>query len=112
AIIDPNPIIFIEHRHLYGFKGPKPPADHLVPIGKARVVRAGDDVTVVSVSKMVHEALAAADELAHEGISVEVIDLRTIAPLDTETVLGSVRRTGRLVVAHEAVVGFGIGAEV
>ena len=112
AIIDPNPIIFIEHRHLYGFKGPKPPAAHLVPIGKARVVRPGDHVTVVAVSKMVHEALAAADKLAHEGISVEVIDLRTIAPLDTETILGSVRRTGRLVVTHEAVVDFGIGAEV
>jgi 2-oxoisovalerate dehydrogenase E1 component len=112
AIEDPNPVVFIENRLLYGAKGPQPPVDHLVPIGRAAIVRPGTDVTVVSVSRMVHEVLAAAEELAGEGISVEVVDLRTVAPLDTATVLASVGRTGRLVVAHEAVTPFGVGAEI
>ena len=112
AIEDPNPVVFIENRLLYGMKGPQPPADHLVPIGRSAVVRPGSDVTVVSVSRMVHEATAAAEELAGEGVSVEVIDLRTVAPLDLEPVLASVHKTNRLVIAHEASVPFGIGAEV
>jgi 2-oxoisovalerate dehydrogenase E1 component len=112
AILDPNPVIFIENRLLYGMKGPQPPADHLVPIGTSRVVRAGSDVTVVSVSRMVHEAVAAAECLVEDGISVEVIDLRTVAPLDIAPILDSVCRTGRLLIAHEAVVPFGIGAEI
>jgi 2-oxoisovalerate dehydrogenase E1 component len=112
AIQDPNPVIFIENRLLYGMKGPRPPTDHVVPIGISRVVREGSDVTVVSVSRMVHEAVAAAETLAGEGISVEVIDLRTVAPLDLAPILESVARTGRLLVAHEAVVPFGIGAEI
>jgi 2-oxoisovalerate dehydrogenase E1 component len=112
AIQDPNPVVFIEHRLLYGMKGPKPPADHLVPIGRSAIVRPGSDVTVVSVSRMVHEALAAAEELAAEGVSVEVIDLRTVAPLDVVPILDSVQRTGRLLIAHEAVVPFGIGGEI
>src|SRR4051812_42896091 len=112
AIQDPNPVVFIENRLLYGMKGPQPPADHLVPIGVSRVVRAGTDVTVVSVSRMVHEALAAADALAADGISVEVVDLRTVAPLDTAPILDSVTKTGRLLIAHEAVIPFGIGAEI
>ena len=93
-------------------KGPQPPADHIVPLGKAAVVRPGDDVTVVSVSRMVHEALAAAETVAAEGLSAEVIDLRTVAPLDMATVLDSVRRTSKLLIAHEAVTRFGIGAEI
>jgi 2-oxoisovalerate dehydrogenase E1 component len=112
AIQDPNPVVFIENRLLYGRKGPQPPADHIVPIGKAAVVRPGTDVTVVSVSRMVHEALAAADALAAEGVSVEVVDLRTVAPLDAATIVASVRKTSRLLIAHEAVVPFGIGAEI
>jgi 2-oxoisovalerate dehydrogenase E1 component len=112
AIQDPNPVVFIENRLLYGLKGPQPPADHIVPIGTSAVVRPGDDITVVSVSRMVHEALAAAEQLAGEGISVEVIDLRTVAPLDTAPVLDSVHKTSRLLIAHEAVVPFGIGAEI
>jgi len=112
AIQDPNPVIFIENRLLYGMKGPRPPEDHILPIGKAIVVRPGTDVTVVSVSRMVHEAVAAAERLSEEGVSVEVIDLRTVAPLDMETVLESVARTNRLLIAHEAVVPFGIGAEI
>ncbi len=112
AIQDPNPVVFIENRLLYGAKGPQPPADHVVPIGRSAVVRPGTDATVVSVSRMVHEALAAADRLAGEGISVEVIDLRTVAPLDVAPILESVGRTSRLLIAHEAVVPFGIGAEI
>ena len=112
AIQDPNPVIFIENRLLYGMKGPQPPIDHLVPIGTSRVARAGSDVTVVSVSRMVHEAVVAAECLAGEGISVEVIDLRTVAPLDIAAILDSVGKTGRLLIAHEAVVPFGIGAEI
>ncbi len=112
AIQDPNPVVFIENRLLYGMKGPQPPADHLVPIGRSAVVRPGSDVTVVSVSRMVHEALAAADELAEEGISVEVVDLRTVAPLDLGPVLDSLHKTSRILIAHEAVVPFGIGAEI
>jgi 2-oxoisovalerate dehydrogenase E1 component len=112
AIQDPNPVIVIENRLLYGMKGPQPPADHVVPIGTSRVVRDGSDLTVVSVSRMVHEALAAAEAVAADGISVEVIDLRTVAPLDTDTILQSVAKTSRLLIAHEAVVPFGIGAEI
>ncbi len=112
AIQDPNPVVFIENRLLYGMKGPQPPADHVVPIGRSRVVRAGSDITVVSVSRMVHEALAAAETLSAEGVSVEVIDLRTVAPLDLVPVLESVTKTSRLLIAHEAVVPFGIGAEI
>jgi 2-oxoisovalerate dehydrogenase E1 component len=112
AIQDPNPVVFIENRLLYGMKGPQPPADYLIPIGTSAVVRAGSDVTVVSVSRMVHEALAAAQRVAGDGISVEVIDLRTVAPLDLTPVLDSVHRTNRLLIAHEAVVPFGIGAEI
>ena len=112
AIQDPNPVVFIENRLLYGLKGPQPPTDFVVPIGRAKVVRPGTDVTVVSVSRMVHEVLAAAETLASEGIDVEVIDLRTVAPLDMATILESVAKTSRLLIAHEAVTPFGIGAEI
>ncbi|MBL7495255.1 dehydrogenase E1 component subunit alpha/beta [Frankia sp. CNm7] len=112
AIRDPNPVVFIENRLLYGRKGPRPAPDALVPLGKAAIRRQGTDVTLVSYSKMVHNCLTAAEQLADEGISVEVIDLRTIAPLDYETVLGSLARTNRLVIAHEAVTPFGVGAEL
>jgi 2-oxoisovalerate dehydrogenase E1 component len=112
AIRDPNPVIFIENRQQYGAKGPKPPADYLLPLGKAKVVRPGTDATVVSVSRMVGEALAAAESLAAKGISVEVIDLRTVAPLDRPTILESLAKTNRLLIAHEGVTDFGIGAEI
>ncbi len=112
AIQDPNPVIFIENRLLYGQKGPQPPTEYIVPIGTSKVVRTGTDITVVSVSRMVHEARAAAQAVAAEGISVEVIDLRTVAPLDMAPILESVHKTGRLLIAHEAVVPFGIGAEI
>ncbi len=112
AIQDPNPVVFIENRLLYGMKGPQPTADHILPIGKSAVVRPGTDLTVVSVSRMVHEALAAAEAVAGAGISVEVIDLRTVAPLDMAPILESVQKTSRLLIAHEAVTPFGIGAEI
>lgn len=112
AIRDPNPVVFIENRLLYEKYGPTPPADHLLPLGKAAVVRPGRDVTLVSWSRMVGECLAAAETLAGEGISVEVIDLRTIAPLDMGTVLESLACTNRLVVAHEAPTLHGVGAEI
>jgi len=112
AIQDPNPVVFIENRLLYGMKGPQPPSEHIVPIGKSAVVRPGSHVTVVSISRMVHEAIAAAERLEDEGISVEVIDLRTAAPLDFAPILDSVHKTSRLLIAHEAVVPFGIGAEI
>ncbi|UDY36703.1 hypothetical protein LH044_03980 [Dermatobacter hominis] len=112
AIQDPNPVVFIENRLTYGMKGPRPPRDHLLPIGRSAIVRAGTQITLVSVSRMVHEALAAAEAVAAEGLSVEVIDLRTVAPLDLGPVLESVGRTSRLLIAHEAVVPFGIGAEI
>jgi 2-oxoisovalerate dehydrogenase E1 component len=112
AIQDPNPVVFIENRLLYGMKGPQPPIGHIVPIGKSAVVRPGTDVTVVSVSRMVHSVIAAAEKLAGEGVSVEVIDLRTVAPLDMGPILDSVHKTSRILIAHEAVVPFGIGAEI
>jgi 2-oxoisovalerate dehydrogenase E1 component len=112
AIQDPNPVVFIENRLLYGMKGPRPAADHVVPIGRSAVVRAGTAITLVSVSRMVHEAVAAAELVAGDGISVEVIDLRTVAPLDLVPILESVHKTGRLLIAHEAVLPFGIGAEI
>jgi 2-oxoisovalerate dehydrogenase E1 component len=112
AIQDPNPVVFIENRLLYGMKGPKPPDDYVVALGRSAVVRPGADVTVVSVSRMVHEAMAAAEELSTEGISVEVVDLRSVAPLDMTPVLDSVHKTSRILIAHEAVVPFGIGAEI
>ena len=112
AIEDPNPVVFVENRLLYGMKGPQPPPDHILPIGRSAVVRPGSDATVVSISRMVHEAIAAAELVGDEGISVEVIDLRTVAPLDFAPVLDSVHKTNRLLIAHEAVVPFGIGAEL
>jgi len=112
SILDPDPVVFIENRLLYGKKGSRPPADHLVPIGAARVARAGTDLTVVAWSQMVHEALAAAADLAAEGIELEVIDLRTVAPIDFGTIQQSVAKTSRLLIAQQAVRRHGLGAEI
>jgi 2-oxoisovalerate dehydrogenase E1 component len=112
AIQDPNPVIFIENRLQYGLKGPRPGADHLVPLGRAKVVLEGSDATLVTYSRMTQIALAAAASLSSEGISVEVIDLRTIVPWDRETVLASLAKTNRLAILHEAVRDFGVGAEI
>jgi pyruvate dehydrogenase E1 component beta subunit len=112
AIRDDDPIVFIEGEMLYNVKGEVPEGEHLVPIGKADVKRAGTDVTLVCHSKTVTVALKAADQLAEEGISAEVVDLRTIRPLDTETVLNSVGRTHRCVVVEEGWAFAGVGAQV
>lgn len=112
AIEDDNPVVFIENRLLYEKKFPMPGPDHRVPLGQARIVRPGRDVTLVSWSRMVFDALDAAETLSKDGVEVEVIDLRTIVPLDRATVLRSLARTHRLVIAHEAVVDFGVGAEL
>jgi acetoin:2,6-dichlorophenolindophenol oxidoreductase subunit beta len=112
AIADPNPVVFIENKTLYFRKGEVPEPAPLVPIGEAVTLRAGRDVTVVALSRLVHDALAAADRLAQDGIEVEVIDPRTLVPLDLQTIVESVERTGRLVVAHEAVGHGGFGAEI
>ena len=110
AIADPNPVVYVENKTLYFRRETFEPEE--VPIGRARVVRPGRDVTVVALSRLVHEAVAAADELAAEGIEVEVVDPRTLVPLDLETIVESVSRTHRLVVAHEAVEHGGFGAEI
>ena len=112
SIRDDDPVLFIEHKGLYARKGTDPGREHVVPIGVADIKRPGLDVTVVAWSNMVHTALDAAELLAEEGIDVEVIDLRTIAPLDMQTVLASCRRTGRLLVVHEACLTGGLGAEI
>lgn len=102
SIEDDNPVLFLEHKALYRLKGEAPEEKYTVPLRKANIARAGTDVTVVGFLRMTQEALAAANELAAEGISVEVVDLRTLRPWDTETVLESVVKTGRVVVANEA----------
>lgn len=112
CIFDDDPCIFIENLPLYFAKGDAPIRGERVPLGKAKVVRMGDDVTVVSYSRTMVEVLAVAQELEKQDLSVEVIDLRSIAPLDLETIYQSVSKTGRLVVAHEAQVDFGVGAEI
>lgn len=112
AIRDDNPVIVVENKSLYAMKGEVPAGEHVVALGRAEVKRAGTDVTVVALSRMVHEALKAADVLAREGISAEVLDPRTLSPFDREALLASVAKTGRLVVAHEAWGPCGFGAEV
>jgi len=112
AIIDPNPVIFVENKALYAMKCMEPDTLVPIPIGKAEIVKPGRDVTIVSYGATVHTALAAAEKLAADAIDIEVIDLRTIQPWDHVTVLSSLSRTHRLVVAHEAVESFGAGAEI
>jgi pyruvate/2-oxoglutarate/acetoin dehydrogenase E1 component len=112
AVRDDDPVVFIEHKMLYNNKGEVPEAEYLIPFGQANVCRVGSDVTIVALSRMVLKAIAVADELAKEGISVEVIDPRTIEPLDLDTIINSVKKTGHLIVAHEAYTRCGFGAEI
>ncbi|GAF24991.1 pyruvate/2-oxoglutarate dehydrogenase complex, dehydrogenase (E1) component, eukaryotic type, beta subunit [Moorella thermoacetica Y72] len=112
AIRDNNPVVFIEHKMLYNEKGEVPEAEYLIPLGKADIKREGVDCTVVATSLMVKRALEAADILAGEGISIEVVDPRTIRPLDIETICTSVSKTHRLVIVHEASGFCGVGAEI
>ncbi|ANW01993.1 pyruvate dehydrogenase complex E1 component subunit beta [Bradyrhizobium icense] len=113
AIRDPNPVIFLENEVLYGHTGEVPKLDdYVIPIGKARIVRSGKDVTLISWSNGMTYALKAADELAKEGIEAEVIDLRTLRPMDTETIIASVKKTGRAVTVEEGWQQSGVGAEI
>ncbi|WP_336246228.1 alpha-ketoacid dehydrogenase subunit beta [Sandaracinobacteroides sayramensis] len=112
CIEDDNPCIFIENTPTYRTSGPPPEPGYRVPLGKAAVQREGRDISVIGYGRPIADALAVAGKLAEEGISVEVVDLRTIAPFDAETVLNSVAKTGRAVIVHEAVKEFGVGAEI
>lgn len=112
ALHDPDPVMIFEHKLLYKTKGMVPKGHYTVPIGKAAIRREGTDVTIVATSLMVHKSLAAAEQLEKAGISAEVIDLRTIRPIDRETVLSSVEKTSRLVSVYEGVKTLGIGAEI
>lgn len=112
AIDDPDPVLFIEALPIYWKPGACPEPGHRVPIGKAHVAVEGSDVSIIGYSRMMNECLAAVEALCAAGISAEVIDLRTISPWDQETVLASVAKTGRGVIVHEAVVPFGVGAEI
>lgn len=112
SIRDDNPVLFIEHKMLYGIEGEVPEEPYTIPLGVADIKREGKDVTVVATMAMVHKALEAAEDLAKEGIEVEVVDLRTLSPLDKETIINSVKKTHRLVIVHEAVKQAGPGAEI
>lgn len=112
AVRDDNPVIFLEHKRLYSIKGEVPEGEHLVPLGSAAVVREGGDVSIVAAAKSVHDALGAADALAERGVSAEVIDLRTIRPLDLDTLIRSVQKTNRLCVVEEGPLTGGWAGEV
>jgi 2-oxoisovalerate dehydrogenase E1 component len=107
-----DPVLFLEHRELLGVKGPVPEGDYEIEFGKAAVMREGKDVTVVALALMVKRALEVAERLAARNVSVEVIDPRTVSPLDADTILRSVHKTGRLLIVDEAFAPFGLGAEV
>jgi pyruvate dehydrogenase E1 component beta subunit len=112
SIYEDNPVVFFEHRLLYPVKGEVPDELEPIPLGKARIVREGTDVTVIAIGPLVHRALEAAAQAEADGISVEVVDPRTLQPLDEDTLVASVKKTNRAVVAHEAVQRMGFGAEV
>ena len=113
AIRDPDPVLVLEHKRTYrAIRGHVPEGDYVVPIGRAAIAREGRDATVLAYGMMLHESLAAAETLASEGIDVEVVDLRTLAPLDRETILASLAKTRRLCVVHEDTITMGLGAEL
>jgi 2-oxoisovalerate dehydrogenase E1 component beta subunit len=113
SIRDPDPVLFFEPKRIYrASKGEVPEGDYTVPLGKAAVVRAGEDVTLLAWGAMLYEAIAAADEAKKQGVDCEIVDLRTLWPVDIETIVASVKKTGRLVVVHEAPKTCGFGAEL
>ncbi len=113
AIRDPDPVLFLEHKKTYrAIKGEVPEEDYTLPIGKAHIARAGSDLTAIAYGAMLHETLAAAERLAREEVSVEVIDLQTLQPLDRETILSSVRKTSKVCIVHEDTKTMGLGAEI
>ncbi len=112
SIRDDNPVVFLEHKLLYATKGEVPEGEYIIPLGKADIKREGRDATVVATSRMVYFALNAAEKLSQEGIEIEIVDPRTLSPLDEETILASVKKTHRLVIVHEEVKFAGSGAEI
>lgn len=112
ALDDPDPVMIFEHKLLYKMKGPVPAGHYTTPIGKAAIRREGLDLTIVAGAIMVHRALEAAERMAQDGIDAEVIDLRSIRPIDHATILASVRKTGKLMIVYEGVKSFGVGAEI
>jgi 2-oxoisovalerate dehydrogenase E1 component beta subunit len=113
AIRDNNPVIYFESKTLYrSLKGFVPAGDYVTPIGKARLARSGDDLSIITYSAQVHEALAAAERLAADGIQAEVLDLRTLKPLDEEAILLTARKTGKILIVHSATRLAGVGAEI
>jgi acetoin:2,6-dichlorophenolindophenol oxidoreductase subunit beta len=112
ALRDQNPIVFLEHKLLYPTRGPVPAEQYTIPFGQADVKRSGTDVTIVATGLMVRRSLEAAETLAAEGIAAEVLDPRTLVPLDKAAIIASVQKTGRLVVVHEAVKRGGFGGEI
>ena len=112
SIRDPNPVLFLESGLLYRTKGPVPEEEYTIPLGQAEVKRAGDDITILGISRQVGEALTAATKLEQTGISVEVIDIRTLQPLDVKTIVESVKKTSRLIIASDDVKTGGVGAEI
>lgn len=113
AILDPDPVLYLEHKKTYRLiKGEVPDDDYAIPIGKAEVKRSGRDLSIIAHGMMLHESLAAAEELAHEGIDAEVVDLRSLSPLDWETIMDSVRRTSKVCIVHEDSRTMGLGAEI
>ena len=112
ALADPDPVMIFEHKLLYKMKGEVPEGHYTVPIGKAEVRRAGEHVTIVATAIMLHRALEAAEQLAVEGIEAEIVDLRSLRPMDRETVVASVAKTSRLIAVYEGVKTLGVGAEV
>lgn len=112
SIRDDNPVVYIEHKQLLGIAGDVPEGDYVVPLGKADIKREGSDLTIVTWSWMLHKSLAAAETLAGDGINTEVIDLRTLNPLDKDAILKSVAKTNKLIIVHEAVRTSGFGAEI
>jgi pyruvate/2-oxoglutarate/acetoin dehydrogenase E1 component len=112
AIRSDNPVLFYEHKVGYSVKGEVPDEEYLLPIGKADIKREGKDLTVISYSYTLQKVLKAADMLEKDGVDVEVLDLRTLSPLDTDTIINSVKKTGKVLITHECVQNFGVGAEV
>jgi 2-oxoisovalerate dehydrogenase E1 component beta subunit len=113
AIRDNNPVIFFEHKYLYRrIKEEVPPDDYIVPIGKARVARQGRDLSVITYAAMVHTALEAAEQLAKEGIEIEVVDLRTVSPLDRDAIASTVRKTNKVILLHEHARTGGLAGEI
>jgi acetoin:2,6-dichlorophenolindophenol oxidoreductase subunit beta len=112
ALRDQNPVMFVENVRLYASKGEVPEEEYFIPFGQSRIVRKGEDLTIVGISGMVPEALAAADQMAQHGVSAEIIDPRTLNPLDMQTIIESVQKTGRLLITHDAYRTGGVGAEI